>query len=88
MNRTRSGEAVSVQIGKMGKIFTNKDFQLPAGQTFNIKNEENEPVILEVQLGQMEDGETVETLFDVGWNPEIVKVLKKPSQPYDLKWGY
>jgi len=36
----------------------------------------------------MEDGETVETLFDVGWNPEIVRVLKKPSQPYDLKWGY
>ncbi len=91
MNETRSGEMVSAQIGKMGLIdeLESKDFSLSDGQCFNIKNDGTHPVELEVQLAGMEKGKFVKTYFDVGWNPEIVKVVKKDSQPsINIKWGY
>lgn len=88
MNKTRSGEMVSAQIGKMGNIdLSGGDFSLPDGQCFNIKNDGTQAVILEVQLPGMDH--TVETRFEVGWNPEIVKVVKQTSQlGLTLKWGY
>jgi len=79
---------VSAQIGKMGVIDLLSDFSLPNGQSFNIKNDGDEPVLLEVQLAKMANGEFVETIFDVGWNPEIIKVVKQPATVGDLKWGY
>lgn len=88
---TRSGEMVSAQIGKMGRIenLQNKDFFLEDGQSFNIKNDGTDPVSLEVQLSGMEAGEFIETKFECGWNPEIVKAVKQSSlSSINLKWGY
>ena len=91
MSTTRSGVMVSAQIAKMGAItgLQDKDFSLPDGSFFNIKNDGIRPVTLQVQLQGMPKGETIETTFDVGWNPEIVKVVKQTSiVNLNLKWGY
>jgi hypothetical protein len=80
---------VSAQIGKMGVIdgLQESDFSLPDGQCFNVKNDGTQAVLLEVQLSGMD--ETIETKFEVGWNPEIVKVVKQTSlSGINLKWGY
>jgi len=78
---TRSGESVSAQIGKMGVIdLANGNF---------IKNDSTSPVKLSVQLAGMDDGDFIETNFESGWNPEIVKVIKATSlSGINLKWGY
>ena len=88
---TRSGEGVSAQIGKMGTITGLQDgnFQLGDGQCFNIKNDGDSAVTLEVQLAGMEDGDFSETHIETGWNPEIVKAVKQSSlSSLNLKWGY
>lgn len=82
---------VSAQIGKMGVIdeLQNKDFLLPDGQCFNVKNDGIQPVTLQVQLSGMDEGEFVETKFEVGWNPEIIKAVKQTSlSSINFKWGY
>lgn len=91
MSETRSGEHVSAQIGKMGVIdgLDNGNFTLNDGQCFNIKNDGTQPVKLSVQLAGMSDGDFIETQFDCGWNPEIVKAVKQTSlSGINLKWGY
>jgi len=89
MNTTRSGEVVSAQIGKMGLIDLTNDFSLLHGQRFNIKNDGDEAAVLEVQLSAMAEGSFIETVFEVGWNPEIVKTVKANSMSgLNLKWGY
>lgn len=91
MGTTRSGEMISAQIGKMGAIVSlqESDFSLPDGQCFNVKNDSTKPVALFVQLAGMPDGDFIETSFDPGWNPEIVKVVKQTSlSGLNLKWGY
>lgn len=91
MSITRSGEMISAQIGKMGVItnLTNANFALADGQCFNIKNDGTQPVALYVQLAGMPDGEFIETTFEVGWNPEIVRVVKQTSlSNINLKYGY
>ena len=90
MNETRSGEHVSAQIGKMGSMahLTKTNFSLPDGQSFNIKNDGTQPVLLSVQLAGS-DGDFIETQFECGWNPEIVKTVKQTSlSGINLKWGY
>jgi hypothetical protein len=82
---------VSAQIGKMGVIegLSNGNFSLADGQSFNIKNDGSQSAKLEVQLAGMNEGEFVETAFEVGWNPEIVRAVKQTSLPgMNLKWGY
>ena len=88
---TRSGEMVYAQIGKMGVIdnLNNADFVLNDGQCFNIKNDGVQPVKLNIQLAGMDAGEWIETTFEIGWNPEIIKAVKKTSlSGINLKWGY
>jgi hypothetical protein len=82
---------VSAQIGKMGVIdgLSENDFSLSDGQCFNIKNDGTQSVSLEVRLAGMKSGEFIETNFDAGWNPEIVKAVKQTSlSDLNLKWGY
>lgn len=82
---------VSAQIGKMGKIenLQNASFSLSDGQPFNIKNDGTEGVALEVQLVGMDEGQFIETYFERGWNPEIIKAVKQTSlSSINLKWGY
>lgn len=91
MSTCRAGEQVSAQIGKMGTIdgLQVGNFALPDGQPFNIKNDNATFVMLSVQLAGMNDGEWIETRFDSGWNPEIVKAVKQTSlSSINLKWGY
>ena len=76
MDTTRSGEQVSAQIAKMGVVtLTDDGFSLPDGQCFNIKNDGIAAVTLSVQLAGMSDGDFIETQFEIGWNPEIVKAI-------------
>lgn len=90
MNDTRSGECTSAQIGKMGEIsnLSQGNFALEDGQVFNIKNDGEEAIVLSVQLAGMNGDDFVETRFDIGWNPEIVKVVKQNASNVNLKWGY
>lgn len=91
MSMTRSGEVVSSQIGKMGVIsgLERQNFALANGQCFNIKNDGDEPVLLSVQLAGAEEGEFVETYFEVGWNPEIIATIKQTDNTTNnLKWGF
>lgn len=82
---------VSAQIGKMGVVtgLDSGDFTLPDGQVFNIKNDGTTAVELDVVLAGMDDGESVKTMFEPGWNPEIVRVIKQGSlSNINLKYGY
>lgn len=82
---------VSAQIGKMGDIanLTNANFALADGQCFNVKNDGMQPVKLQIQLAGMANGDFIETTFEVGWNPEIVRMVKQTSlSGTNLKWGY
>ena len=88
MEETRIGSIVSAQIGRMGVIeFSDGVFRLPNNSGFNIKNDGEEPVTLEVTLDKMAEGDFVETKFDTGWNPEIVRVVKEPASEVDIKYG-
>lgn len=91
MEKTRVGETVSAQIGKMGTIdgLQESDFSLADGQCFNIKNDGTTVVELSVQLAGMDDGDYITTRFECGWNPEIIKAVKQNSlSGTNLKWGY
>ncbi|KAA6303119.1 MAG: hypothetical protein EZS26_000722 [Candidatus Ordinivivax streblomastigis] len=90
MSTTRSGDMVSPQIGKMGIIgnLNNSNFQIP-GTQFNLKNDGETAVILAVNLWSMKSGEFVQTRFDIGWNPEIIREIQQTSlSNLNLKWGY
>lgn len=87
---TRSDTYVSLQIGVMGEITGLSSGNYENGHLFQIKNDGDDPVTLEVNLASMEAGVFVETTFDVGWNPEIVRVIKQNSSAasYNLKYGF
>jgi hypothetical protein len=81
---------VSLQIGKMGIIsgLNNANFSIP-GIPFNLKNDGETAVTLEVSLWSMQPGEFVSTRFETGWNPEIIREIKQTSLSNTvLKWGY
>ena len=86
---TRSGEMPSAQIGVMGEIsgLDAGNFKQEVG--FDLKNDGEAAVILEVNLWGMEPGTFVQTRFDTGWNPEIIREIKQTSQAgLNLKFGY
>lgn len=87
MVKNRAGAIESAQISRMGKIVFDSDVYKMTYPS-NIKNDGDEPVTLEVCLWNMSDDEFVETVFDVGWNPEIVKAIKKKNGTLNIKWGY
>ena len=90
MDETRSKQLVSAQIGVMGAIedLTSENFKLDI--PFNLKNDGETAITLEVNLYGMEPGVFVETRFEVGWNPEILREIKMDASlnTYDLKYGY
>ena len=89
MGNTRSGEMPSAQIGIMGVItgLDGANFKQEVG--FNLKNDGEAAVILEVNLWGMEPGTFVQTRFDTGWNPEIIREIKQTAQAgLNLKFGY
>ncbi len=89
MDTTRMGAAVSAQISKMGVVtdLATKNFSVD-GVPFNIKNDGETAVTLEVNLWDMEQGTYIATRFETGWNPEIVREIKQNGQiAPNLKWG-
>ncbi len=88
---TRSGDVVSGQIGVLGSIpsLASSNFKLDGDLGFNIKNDGDAGVFLDVRLVSMEPGEFINTRFDCGWNPEIVVEIKQTNlNALNLKWGY
>ena len=89
MSFTRSGTQVSVQVGKCG-VFTDlksENFKMKNGKSFNIKNEGDEAVFLNVKFAQNDEFQMWK--FYPGWNPEIVKEVEQTnSDVSNLKWGY
>ena len=78
MSTTRGGETVSAQIGTIGPIegLSTGNFKME-DTPFNIKNDGETAVVLEVNLWGMEPG-----------NPEIVREIKQTSINATLVWGY
>ena len=70
MSTTRGGETVSAQIGRIGPIegLSTGNFKME-DTPFNIKNEGETAVVLEVNLWGVEPGTFVATRFVVGWSP-------------------
>lgn len=92
INETRNGEETSLQISRMGVLdISSADFKLDdkSDGGFLIKNDGTAPVFLKVRLLGMKDtDEFIETRFEVGWNPEIVKTVKKKTDvTTNLKYG-
>ncbi len=89
MSTTRGGETVSAQIGRIGPIegLSTGNFKME-DTPFNIKNDGETAVVLEVNLWGMEPGTFVATRFETGWNPEIVREIKQTSINATLIWGY
>ena len=89
MGQTRGGDAVSPQISNIGPIegLSNGNFK-KEDVPFNIKNDGQAAVELEVNLWGMEPGKFVKTRFEVGWNPEIVREIKQTSINAALLWGF
>ena len=91
VQENRSGESVSPQISKMGVLdVSTGDFRLNESDGgFLIKNDGVTGVFLKVRLLGMSDTEApIETRFDPGWNPEIVKFVEQTSVSTNLKYGY
>ena len=86
---TRSNAQTSVQIAVMGEITGLSSGDYTNGNAFQIKNDGDEPVTLEVNLWKMAPGQYVETVFDVGWNPEIVRSIRQNTTAgLNLKYGF
>lgn len=84
----RNGDLVSAQISVAGAIeFTGTD-NFKKDVPFCIKNDGDTAVTFEVNLWGMPEGEFVQTRFDTGWNPEIVREVKYQSSLTGLIWGY
>lgn len=90
MEGTRSKVAMSLQIGTMGVIENLATEDYVNNKCVQIKNDGDDAVMLEVCLAAMPEGTWVETRFEVGWNPEIVKAIKHNASAasYNLKYGY
>lgn len=89
MSPTRSGDQPSTQIGIIGVVpsLAAANFKLDGGLTFQVKNDTDTAVELEVKLGSMTT--FVKTFFQPGWNPEIVKEIKVVATAgLVLKYGY
>lgn len=85
----RDGKQISAQVSKMGEITINQgeNFVLE-GHPFQLKNDSESSVTLQVNLYGMEEGTWISTIFYPGWNPEILRAVKADSINTALKWGY
>jgi hypothetical protein len=84
-----SGAVNSLQIGVMG-VVTNlaaADFKLTDNLPFVIKNDGADAVTLSVM--PLNGSTYISTVFQVGWNPEIVKAIQlNAGAGITLKYGY
>lgn len=90
VTENRHGESVSPQISRIGVLDPSAGFRLKESDGgFLIKNDGVTGVFLKVRLLGMGDTEDpIETRFEPGWNPELVKYVEATSESYNLKYGY
>ena len=93
MSVTRTGEITSGQISVLYPItnLATANFSISGKNGFLIKNDDTEPITLEVTLIGMPDGEYTSTVFPAsGYGYEIVKEIKSNTLigTYNLKYAY
>ena len=93
MGRTLSYNNTPDQFGNCGSMpdIATANFKFASGQTFNIDNENDIPVTLEVMFANMTT--FVSKVFQVGPNPYLLKEVKANAvltagQLALLKYGY
>lgn len=86
--QNRNGDLVSAQISVMGAVEFPDGANFKKDVPFCVKNDGEAAVFLEVNLWGMEPGEFVQTRFETGWNPEIVREIKVTNQTNALLCGY
>lgn len=80
-------KTVSLQISEMGVIdISSNEFSLDGGRYFLVKNDNTEAVELTIALAE-KPSEYVTTLFQPGWNPEMVVKISASSSVSNLKYG-
>lgn len=89
---TRSGEIVSAQVGVLKPIEGLSTANFKSDVPFQLKNDGDEDVYLEVNCWSMPEGEFTKTRFPGGgtWSPEIIREIKKDATLVDaeLLWGH
>lgn len=86
-NFNRANVRVSAQVSYIAALdISSANFT--SDTPFQIKNDGPDPVTLEVTLWSMPEGTFVATVFDPGWNPEIVRTVKANANVSNLKYGY
>jgi len=90
--KNRKGDDTSIQVSVIGLVtdLATANFKLSQGAAFLVKNDGTESATLEVKLIGMSDSDAfVSTVFQPGWNPEIVKEIKaNATAGITLKYGY
>jgi len=87
MLTNRANVQVSAQISFMAELnVASANFTLD--NPFQIKNDGDEAIALEVNLWSMPEGVYIQTNFDPGWNPEIIRSVKAKAGAANLKYGY
>jgi hypothetical protein len=82
----RKGDYVSPQISEMGAVEFTDGQPFSLGAPFNLKNDGEAAVVLEVNLWGMPRDKYISTRFETGWNPEIIASIK-PTAAKGLLWG-
>ena len=80
------GKTVSLQISEMGVIDISSEFSLDGGRYFLVKNDNTEAVELTIALAG-NPSQYVTTVFQPGWNPEMVVKISANSSVSNLKYG-
>lgn len=81
------GKTVSLQISEMGVIdISSNEFSLDGGRYFLVKNDNTEAVELTIALAE-NPSQYITTLFQPGWNPEMVVKVSANSSANNLKYG-
>jgi hypothetical protein len=92
MNKTRSGEYTSDQVAAFDTMdLSEANFKTEGDHNFQVKNEGDDNVTLEVipAAAAVDSTTFISTVFYPGWNPEIVREVKKnTTEGLALKWGY
>jgi len=81
------GEIVRLQVSNFGILdISESDFSFENNRPFLLKNDNNASVTLEVMPAGGD--EYIETVFGIGWNPEVIISVKAKALGGSLLWGY
>ena len=81
------GNVVRLQVSNFGILdISESDFSFENDRPFLLKNDNNASIALEVMPAGGD--QYVETVFGVGWNPEVIISVKAKALGGSLLWGY